>query len=241
MNKITFHANRLYNKVSDKYHPALAKTLIPKWYSSADRYEKNLSNGEYYLNNEGGKMLSFKACPALLDIFTSGYIYTTPCDLTFFKNGEGITVVKTEQGFEDFCDSRQPMPNFFVPEGYSENHFHWYPNWAPEVPEGYSAIYLSPINRFDLPFITTAGIIDNDKMNTPGLIPFFLRKDFEGVIPSGTPYLQIIPFKREDWKMDLKFYNYTEILERHNQQANLYRTKNGGEYKKHTWFRKRYE
>ena len=241
MNKIIFHANRLYNKTAEKFRPVVAKSYVPKWYSNADRYEKNMATGEYYLNNEGGKLLSFKACPAMLDLFTSGYLYVTPCDLTFFKKADGTMDVKTELGFEDFCGARPAMPNFQVPEGYGRSHFHWYPNWAPQLPQGYSALYVSPLNRFELPFITTAGIIDNDKMDTPGLVPFFLRNGFEGVLPAGTPYLQILPFKREDWQMDFKFYEYGDIIKRHNAQAELYRTKDGGSYKKNTWSRKKYE
>jgi len=238
MNKIIFHSNRLYNQSSNKFHPIPAKKSVPDWYSKASRFEKD-ENGNTYLNHLGGEVFSFKACPALVDIFTSGYLYVTPCDLTFYKNGNKIEI-KTERGFEDFCGPRQAMREFVVPYGYEEDHFHWYPNWAPSLPEGYSAIYVNPINRFDLPFISTAGIIDNDKMDTPGLVPFFIRKDFEGTIPAGTPYLQIIPFRREDWEMEIKFYTYAEILQRHQAQADLYRKKEGGQYKKFTWSKKRY-
>lgn len=237
--KIIFHSNRNYNMLSDKYNPVPAKNKVPKWYSLSDRYEKN-ENGEYYLNHLGGKLFSYKACPALLDIFVSGYLYVTPCDITFYKeNGE--YVVKTEKGYEDFCAARPAMQNFEVPHGHMAKHFHWYPNWAPRLPKGYSALYITPINRFDLPFITTAGIIDNDKMDTPGLIPFFLKDGFEGTIPAGTPYVQIIPFKREDWQMEIKHHTYQEIFDRHQDQASLYRTKDGGQYKKFTWSRKKYD
>ena len=240
MPKIIFHSNRLYNQLSDKYNPLSSKNLVPKWYVSADKYEKN-PHGEHYLNHLGGKVLSFKNCPALLDMFTAGYLYVTPCDLEFFTDEYGIPRVKTEKGFEDFCDSRQKMNDFEVPSGYYKNHFHWYPNWAPRLPEGYSALYTNPLNRFDLPFITTAGIIDNDKMDTPGLFPFFLREGFKGIIPKGTPYIQVIPFKREDWEMEIVQHTYQEIYDRHQNQADLYRVKDGGAYKKHTWSRKRYE
>lgn len=240
MNKIIFHSNRLYNNISHLFNPIPSKKIVPEWYSKASRVEKDLY-GNTYLNHLGGKVFSFKACPALMDIFTAGYFYVTPCDITFFKNENNKIQIKTEKGFEDFCGPRQAMREFVVPSGYEEDHFHWYPNWAPSVPKGYSILYLNPINRFDLPFITTAGIIDNDDMDTPGLVPFFIKKDFEGIIPKGTPYLQLIPFKREDWEMEIKYYNYSEILDRHQFQADLYRKKEGGQYKKFTWKRKRFE
>ena len=239
--KIVFHANRLYNKTNEKYWPKPTRTQVPKWFVQADKYEKDPITQEYYQNNEGGKLFSFKACPALLDVFTAGYLYTTPCDLTFFKDKNGMMNVKTEASFEDFCGARPQMKEFHQPSNYYKEHFHWYPNWAPKLPEGYSAIYTHPMNRFDLPFLTVSGIIDNDKMDTPGLMPFFLKEGFEGVIPQGTPYVQIIPFKRDDWEAEYKFYEYNDILKRHTDQANLYRTKDGGQYKKFTWSRKKYD
>ena len=55
---------------------------------------------------------------------------------------------------------------------------------------------MSPINRFDLPFLSISGFIDcNYGFSLAGNMPFFIKKGFEGVIPAGTPYMQIIPIK----------------------------------------------
>ena len=203
MNKIIFHSNREYNSYINDFYPQPSAKLIPKWYSNADKYVKDPKTGEYVPNYDGGKMPSFKACPAILDFFTSGYVFVTPCDLFFYKENNQI-LIKKPKGYEDFCAAREPMPGFETPYGYSEHHFHWFPQWSVELPDGYSAIYLNPVNHYNLPFITVAGIIDNDKVTTSGLMPFFLKKDFEGIIKAGTPFVQIIPFKREDWSMELK-------------------------------------
>jgi hypothetical protein len=147
---------------------------------------------------------------------------------------------KIDKGFEDFCGIRPKMEGFPTPYGYEDDHFHWYPNWMPELPKGYSALYLNPINRFDLPFITVSGVIDNDDMDTPGLMPFFIKKDFEGIIPAGTEYAQIIPFKREDWEMEKIMHTEKEIYERHDYQAKKFRIPEGGAYKKTVWKRKNF-
>ena len=112
---------------------------------------------------------------------------------------------KLEVGYKRFVEPRPPMDGFKTPCGYSDNHFHWNINWGPELPKGYSALYIPPINNFSLPFITTSGIIDNDKLTTTGRLPFFIKKNFEGTIKKGTEYINIIPFKREDWEAE---YNY---------------------------------
>jgi len=238
--KITFHSNKMYNRIDGKFNPEPTAKVMPQWYLDADMYAKDPRNGKYFPNYDGGKIPTYKACPALLDLFSTGYVLKTPCDLEFYKEGSEFKV-KVEKQYADFCDSRPPMPGFEYPQGYAKSHFHWWPNWAPELPDGYSALYVTPLNNFGLPFITVAGIIDNDKFNTPGLMPFFLREDFTGIVPAGTPYVQIIPFKRDDWEMDFKMHTLDEIMERHKGSADKFRIPDGGVYKKSVWARRKYK
>lgn len=237
MPKITFHSNRIYNSKLSSLNPSPAKKDVPKWFSESSRY--------WFPENKDS--LSFKACPALVDAFLSGYLLKTPCDIYINKKtiNDNYTHIESlsisiERGYEDFIGARPDMVGFPKPNGF-DKHFHWYPNWMPGLEPGYSALYLHPLNRFDLPFITVSGIIDNDKMDTPGLMPFFLKEGFEGLIPKGTPYVQVIPFKREEWDSEEKMYSLTEIQDRHEYQANKFRVPEGGAYKKKVWSRKRYD
>jgi hypothetical protein len=236
MNKITFHSNRIYNNYLKNLEPDASKKHVPEWFSSSSRlWEDDFGNSADH--PFGGKVLSFKACPALMDAFVMGYMLKTPCSIYIYKDYNQLKC-KTDLGFEDFCGVRPKMQNFPVPQGYEEDHFHWYPNWMPSLPKGYSALYVNPLNRFDLPFLTVSGVIDNDDMDTPGLMPFFIKKGFEGVIPAGTIYAQIIPFKREDWEIEKVVHTQEAITERHQGQANKFRVPEGGAYKKTVWKRK---
>lgn len=240
--KIIFHSNKEYNSLDKKYLPIPASKLIPEWYLNYSKFLKD-SSGNVIESNSGERYLTFKSCPSLLDMFLTGYFLVTPCDLMFYVKDD-LPFVKVPAGYEDFCGEREKMDGFNQPLDYYEKHFHWYPNWAPELPEGYSALYLNPINRYNLPFHTVEGIIDNDKMNTPGNMPFFLKKGFEGVIPEGTPYVLIIPFKRENWEMEIKHHIQDDINEKINNIHNLFRSPEnslGGGYKKHMWSRKKFE
>ena len=106
---------------------------------------------------------------------------------------------------------------------------------------GYSLLVTHPLNRFDLPFVSLSGIVDADITMTHGRIPFFIKKGFSGVIEAGTPILQVLPFKRDDWEMELKFYNQDEIVERFMDQSRTFRTENGEVYKKTMWTRRKYK
>jgi hypothetical protein len=244
LKKIIFHSNKEYNSLDEKYYPVPASKSIPKWFVDASRYWKNPSTGEVFVGPNGEKTLTFKACPALMDMYTSGYFFVTPCDIEFY-NKDGIPYVNVPENFKDFVGERDKMEGFDNPDDYYEKHFHWYPNWAPEVPEGYSVLYINPLNQFNLPFLTIAGVIDNDRMTTPGNMPFFIKKNFTGIIPKGTPFVQLIPFKRDNWNMEIQHHDRKEIHDRCNEAYQLIRgdpeLKNGGGYKKFTWSRKKFD
>lgn len=238
MNKIIFHSNKIYNKPETA--PQTGRKLLPKWWEDSDTFVKDYEGNPVANFNGEGKMFSFKACPAMLDTFQTGYLLVTPCDIEFYEK-HGRPKAKVPVGFEDFIGERGPMIGFENPPGFNKWHFHWYANWAPELPEGYSSLYVPPINHFELPWITVGGIIDSDKVTTSGLIPFFLKEGFVGIVPAGTPYLQIIPFKREDWESEIVFHTFSEIIEKDRKTADTFRTSEGGVYKKLFWSKRKYK
>lgn len=241
-NKIKFISNRAWLNANSVSKPEPIVKSIPSWFREADRFAKDPRSGDYYIGPDNGKIPTWKACPALLDIMSTGYMLKTPCDLEFYVNGQGVISVKTNNPFyQDFCSARLPMPQFEHPKGYYENHFAWFPDWAISVPEGYSVLYSQPYNRFELPFLTTSGIIDNDKVNMPGTMPFFLREGFVGTISAGTPFAQMIPFKREDWKSELIIEDPQSLAEKNMTNSNKYRVPNGGVYKNSVWSKRTYE
>lgn len=253
-NLAIFRPFRPWLHKDSKSAPATAQSATPKWYKDADIFVKD-PNGEYYkapkemcpVPKEGtvddyGKIPTWKACPAILDAFSTGYVLRTPCELTFFKNAEGIIDVKAEgEQFKDFCTSRPPMPQFEHPRGYYEHHFAWFCDWGLELPDGYSALFMTPMNRFDLPFLNTAGIVDSDKVHLLGSFPFFIVEGWEGVIPAGTPYLQIFPFKREDWEHKVEMLEPSEMQSKYMNNTNFYRQPDGAVYKNKVWSRKKYK
>jgi hypothetical protein len=78
--------------------------------------------------------------------------------------------------------------------------------------------------------------MDSDKYSTSGNIPFFIKEDFVGVIPAGTPFAQIIPIKRSDWS-SIKNDRGIQYLE--DLQGTFVRSP-GKSYKKYFWARKEY-
>lgn len=241
-NIFTIISNRPWLQKDDISVPKPTSKSMPEWFRQADRFAKNDHTGEYYIGPDKGKIPTFKACPALFDGFVSGYTLHTPCDIEFFINENGNISSKIEdKKYKDFVSSRPPMPQFIHPHGYYKHHFAWFPDWAIKLPKGYSAIYLSPMNRYDLPFITVEGIIDNDSVDLLGLMPFFIQDNFTGILPAGTPYAQIIPFKRENWESEIIIENMQTLMKKNMENSRFYRVPNGGVYKNKIWEKRRYE
>ena len=242
MPEIKFISNRPWLDENSISKPEPVIKTIPEWYRTADRNYKHPHTGEDFIGQDGGKIVTWKGCPAIYDVMGSGYVYKTPCDIEFFIDEKGNPDVKvSDQNYQDFCTKRDPLPQFRHPDGYSEQHFAWWADWAVEVPEGYSVLYTTPLNRYELPFITTNGIVDNDKVNLPGTMPFFLIKGFTGVIPAGTPYAQLIPFKRENWESSVIIEPPELLYEKNMDNAKKYRVPNGGVYQKDVWERRTYK
>ena len=119
---------------------------------------------------------AMKQCVPFLDAMTVGFAMPLIADVFVSDTGEITWDVK--QTVVDTNRQNAAMP---APSGHGEKNYSWriYTSWL--LPEGYSAIVTHPLNRFDLPFFMTVGIIDNDKVNLPGTMPFFLNKNFTGL------------------------------------------------------------
>lgn len=242
--KIRFVKNRPWLTEQSASRPGPIIKTLPDWYRQADRFDMDPLTGKPLEAPDGsGKYPTFKACPAVFDVMGSGYAYKTPCDIEFFEDAAGdIHARVLDAQYKDFLQDRFPMPQFFHPRGYHEKHFAWWADWALELPEGYSALYTQPFNRFELPFLTTSGIVDNDKVHLPGTMPFFVHRGFTGTLPAGTPYAQIIPFKREHWKSEIDAsLTFQELKAKNLENAAKYRRPDGGIYLNEVWERRKYE
>ena len=140
-----------------------------------------------------------------MDTMITGYALTIPVD---------IYVTKGDDGNPRFSWNGPDVLGGFIserpkelgetmarPAGHYPNHLAFAGFWGWKTPRGWSTLVVHPLNRHDLPFTITSGIIDSDKFNASGNVPFFLKEGFEGTIPAGTPYAQLIPIKRSSWTM----------------------------------------
>lgn len=183
--------------------PIPATQDVVSWYKELPRF---IGNVKY--PSQGNK--DIKLCSPFRDALINGYFIRLPLDVeviikedvpTINWNGSlPFEVVKLRGDIRESETQAYGMP---VPMGCSPYMFAWHPFWGFTLPDGYSALITGPLNRYDLPFTVTNGIIDSDKFGMSGSIPFFLKEGFEGIIPRGTPIAQIFPYRREEWVKEM--------------------------------------
>lgn len=238
INKITFIPS-LENFKDDYIPPVPAVSMVPEWYKSLALYgdtndEKNLEP----VNHIGtdGTLVATKKCMPFFDALTSGYYYLLEDDLYVNQNENGFPIL-TWKGNIMLVDKR-PTLEVPVPGNCHQLHFGFKMNWFYRTPPGYSVLVTHPMNRYDLPFYTLSGIVDSDIWGLPVFFTFFLKRDFIGVIPKGTPIMQFFPFKRDAWELEVK--NDKDSIEEEEFKAEQRRTMVTGYYKKETWQKKRH-
>jgi len=239
--KILFTSNRYHLTKDSASCPKPIGRTLPSWYKEASVYIQDPATSQPWVNPaDGGKVPNWKSCAPFFDAMSTGYCLRTPCDIKFFANDKRTTFKVLDKNAEDFVSERGEMADFMTPMGYDKNHFAWWVDWGVTVPEGYSVLHTQPMNRFELPFISTSGIVDNDSVNLMGQVPFFLVNGWEGTLPAGTPYLQLFPFKRENWESELTIEDPKKMYDKNIKNSYKYRVPSGGVYKNQVWQKRTY-
>ena len=174
--------------------------MVPDWY-------KNMLSITHIQTPDGQKEeLTVKRCMPVFDALVNGYFLVTSIDYHVSKDDLGDTVISCAlpgKSIPITMHQAAQISGMPIPDEYQEYIYKWYNPYSIKTPKGYSIEFTQPLNRFDLPFMSISGVVDTDKYFSPVQFPFMLKKDFIGVIPKGTPIIQIIPFKREGWKMNI--------------------------------------
>ena len=212
---IRFLASPKYLEWADKStYPIPAVKNIPSWFKK--------------LNNDVDD-ITVKHCKPFLDSMSSGYILKMAYDFRIRHNIDNPDTGKKD-GYQDTGIRKTspialkhqinfPWNNQFHPSGQLEGSplvkknkdlaFHKIINpWIIRTPPGYSCLFVPPLNNEDDRFTILPGIVDTDKFELEINFPFVVNGDkYEQLVTTikvGTPYVQVLPFKRDSWKMKIE-------------------------------------
>lgn len=214
--EIEFSAHEDYFALKEDY-PVPIKFNIPEWYKKL----------EYSVLNR-----TIKGCIPFLDSLTTGYLLKIPQDFHVRHNidNKNQRGEKFKDSFQTFAlhDQFELLRNkslnlnsgidvhpisqvegsSFTEKNKNLPFYKILNPWKIKTPKGYSSLFVPPLNNSDDRFSIIPGIVDTDTYPNEINFPIILNGDkystLEDTIKKGTPYVQIIPFKRDSWKMILK-------------------------------------
>jgi hypothetical protein len=198
--------------IPEEYTPMPASKFIPEWYKNLESY----FSGEKKPTGEGITSATAKKCMPIFDSITSGYIIRTHTDLWISQIENKNGTLEQHYQWANFgaitFHPKQQLPEHPDGKGHEVAYPKWNNVWSIETPKGYSTLFLSPLHG-DTPIVILPGLVDTDKYTSPVNFPFVLRDpNMTGLIPAGTPIAQLIPIKREKWKM--RFGSEKEIIKK---------------------------
>ena len=203
---INFKA-RNKTEFEQQLRPYPAVKQLPKWFTEASIFtsgDKFPNDGKLHFRNRVANY-TFKKCTPLLDGMNMGYIIPLWADVMVEQEGGYPEIYwKTEANiFELHGGPSREIP---APAGYDQVVYKYNNTWIPQTPKGYSCLILSPLGYNDLPFKAVPAVVDTDKSTLELVFPMWVKTDFEGIVEKGTPLVQIIPFKRDDWESTFNHY-----------------------------------
>ncbi len=238
MKKIIFKAE---SELSDwfDFSPVPAKQVLPEWYKKTSRFLQGDKKPGLSLLNAGANNTTVKACMPFYDALTSGYVFTLPLDLEFRKvDGNILIRWKTDQEAISMHDKEQ-APLLPKPFGNEQGViFKFEFDYQIKTPPGYSVLFTHPLNQHDLPFRSFSGIVETDTYPLPVIFPFQVLDIFEDIyiVKKGTPVIQMIPIKRENWQKTKEKYDKADTKKR----RIYYLSKIVNAYKSRFWVKKSY-
>jgi hypothetical protein len=149
-----------------------------------------------------------KRCIPFLDALSAGFIIPLWADLyVFAENGnlslsfpENMPMKKSIESHNYIQMKDHPLSE----KPYGKDFMKFLNPWVIETDDGYSCLFTSPLNHLETRIKILDGVVDTDTYYNNVNFPFiWTGGDGEFFIPKGTPLVQVIPFKREEYSVEV--------------------------------------
>ncbi len=185
--------------------PDNARKFLPAWIKKM----KEQTNEGYGIGGDGGRQMdTVRKCVPFLDAMKIGYTIPAPCDIWIKITKNGNTYEKeVRSGINlagrqfDTISTHDPRQMGSGP--YRGLVFKFNNPWKINTRNGYSCMFVNPINSGNKYFESFTGVVDTDNYNNIINFPFRVlnpdnKSEFEFMIKRGEPIVQVIPFKRSE-------------------------------------------
>jgi hypothetical protein len=205
--KVTFFTH--HDELKESLPPVPASKFWPDWFKKQKTPKVPITQE---LEDRGGPQ-TVKSCPGILDVLNQGYVIPLWSDYKVVRVPEtpdmpqGIRWRMPGGQQSMFGASTHPMEQMdaypFGPETF-RGSFKFMNPWFVKTPPGYSCMFVAPYYNKHNNLEIMNGIIDTDKYHEAHINSFFTAPMGEEItFDYGMPICQVIPFKREDYEMEV--------------------------------------
>ncbi len=233
-NKIQFIADsKEMLDVLERPYPSIKK--LPDWLCNTPSYIGGVRSVDAHSTTNS----TVKKCMPVMDSMTAGYHIPTHSDIWVEYGGDENIMIRWAWHTLEIINlhKKEELQTYPIPNGFCPTPFKFLNPWIIKTKKGWSSYLTHPLHYDDLPFKCVPAIVDTDKYPNNINFIFFLKRGFSGLIPKGTPIMQVIPFKRENFKSEFS-YDKSGFLKRQWEKAS---TEFFDIYKRHFRSQKKYE
>lgn len=201
-----------FNELANIYPVRLASSEMPDWWKELPEVHESLNAG----------FPTAKKCPGIFDYMRSGYIVPAWADIKFRIDSDKLDHVKFKMA-EAADQLKRPMAVHSQEQiqGCPINHsggnniIKLHSPWLMDVPKGYSVLFVDPMYNKSNDYTILPGrmdvgmdLIQNKEINVFVKVNV-LDKDI--TIHAGEPIVQLIPFKQENFRFNVRNPTKTDI------------------------------
>ena len=225
---------KTYNENAfEVFRPVPASKMQPDWWKKS----------KVHMVDNGQVTISLRACPAMHDWLSTGYYIATNRDIHCVYReddtayGSWFTYAPPDdENFEIAYSSPTHMKHQLMQDNFAflradgsyerpYDAFKFKVPWAVITPPGYSCLYLDPFLHQNKYFRTWQGTMDTDMFNTltdSTQVIMYPMHNKSFVIPKGTPVLQVVPYRREQWTASYINLDGSAYINESHQQTSAY-------------------
>jgi len=195
-------------------HPYPASRHVPEWFK----------NMPVDFGGDGPSGGTLKRCPPFLAAMTAGYIIPAPADVRLVMSDAGELEAYGQQLFLS-----THFPQQYASSPFTKNRVVKFHNpWVIVTPPEYVCMVMAPVNRFEIPFLPLAGIIETGSYYKEVQLPMacLMKPGETFTLRCGAPMIQVIPMLREAWEQlsgPLDLARRTELQEKFDRNRHTYK------------------
>ena len=219
--------------------PVAAHLSLPQWLKDDPNREK----GIHPYGPGGTEGATYKRCVPFMDIMRTGYIIPLWADIAFSEQPcdegcqdedcPGSSIKVDWKGNARKPDSTQVERRGWsswgnIPElktGISHSSMTFINPWIIKTPPGYSTLITAPFNDDSRPhpaIKTLTGLVNTDTYHNQITFFFYMNYYITETLKKGTPLVQVIPIKREEWGSKITYITPGDENDMKHQQETSY-------------------